>query len=129
MCRIFYALATGIWEDAAYANYVSIVEHGNNRMVGWLEGLEGLCSLFFAIPFGTLADRWRRDRVLRISSCIELGAHSRHPRFWAMRKLCRSNLAPFCYRDYAVRASMQMQYPLALDYMRAIDLLPVFLVF
>ena len=43
-------------------------------MVGWLEGLEGLCSLFFAIPFGTLADRWRRDRVLRISSCIELGA-------------------------------------------------------
>ena len=73
-CRIFYALATGIWEDAAYANYVSIVEHGNNRMVGWLEGLEGLCSLFFAIPFGSLADRWRRDRVLRISSCIELGA-------------------------------------------------------
>ncbi len=51
-------------------------EHGNNRMVGWLEGLEGLCSLFFAIPFGTLADRWRRDRVLRISSCIELGAHN-----------------------------------------------------
>ena len=74
MRRIFYALATGIWEDAAYANYVSIVEHGNNRMVGWLEGLEGLCSLFFAIPLGTLADRWRRDRVLRISSCIELSA-------------------------------------------------------
>ena len=43
-------------------------------MVGWLEGLEGLCSLFFAIPFGTLADKWRRDRVLRISSCMELGA-------------------------------------------------------
>ena len=49
-------------------------EHGNNRMVGWLEGIEGLCSLLFAIPFGTWADRWRRDRVLRISSCIELGA-------------------------------------------------------
>ncbi len=74
LCRISYALATGIWEDAAFANYVSIVEHGNNRMVGWLEGLEGLCSLFFAIPFGTLADSWRRDRVLRISSCMELGA-------------------------------------------------------
>ena len=111
--RISYSLATGVWEDAAYANFVNIVvgstsaaprdlkilpflprnvsstkswelptrsmngspqEHGNNRMVGWLEGLEGLCSLFFAIPFGTLADRWRRDRVLRISSFIELGA-------------------------------------------------------
>ena len=74
MCRICNALATGIWEDAAFANYVSIVEHGNIRMVGWLDGLEGLCSLLFAVPFGTLADRWRRDRVLRIASCIQLGA-------------------------------------------------------
>ena len=59
--------------------------YGNNRMVGWLEGLEGLCSLFFAIPFGTLADRWRRDRVLRISSCIELGAHNLAPDHFFMQ--------------------------------------------
>ena len=48
-------------------------EHGNNRMVGWLQGLEGLSMLLFALPFGMWADRWRRDRVLKVASCLEMG--------------------------------------------------------
>ena len=33
-CRIAEALATGIWDDTAFANYVAIVEHGSSKMVG-----------------------------------------------------------------------------------------------
>ena len=43
-------------------------------MVGILEGLYGTCTLLVALPFGTLADRWRRDRVLRICGILEVGA-------------------------------------------------------
>ena len=46
-------------------------------MVGWLQGLEGLSMLLFALPFGMWADRWRRDRVLKVASCLELGVLSR----------------------------------------------------
>ena len=45
-------------------------------MVGILEGLYGTCTLLVALPFGTLADRWRRDRVLRICGLLEVGAPS-----------------------------------------------------
>ena len=69
----------------------STQELGNKRMVGWLEGIEGLCLLFLAIPFGTLADRWRRDRVLRIASFIELGAVPLLAH--AIASLCRSGSA------------------------------------
>ena len=75
-CRIAEALSTGIWDDAAFANYVAIVEHGSSKMVGILEGLYGTTTLLVALPFGTLADRWRRDRVLRICGVLELGAPS-----------------------------------------------------
>ena len=53
---------------------VSIVENGSRKMVGILEGLYGTCTLLVALPFGTLADRWRRDRVLRICGVLEIGA-------------------------------------------------------
>jgi MFS family permease len=75
-CRIAEALSTGIWDDAAFANYVAIVEHGSSKMVGILEGLYGTTTLLVALPFGTLADRWRRDRVLRICGVLELGVPS-----------------------------------------------------
>ena len=45
-------------------------------MVGILEGIYGTTTLLVALPFGTLADRWRRDRVLRICGVLELGALS-----------------------------------------------------
>ena len=75
-CRIAEALSGGIWDDTAFANYVAIVEHGSSKMVGILEGLYGTSTLLVALPFGTLADRWRRDRVLRICGVLELGALS-----------------------------------------------------
>ena len=62
--------------------YVSIVEHGSRKMVGILEGLYGTCTLLVALPFGTLADRWRRDRVLRICGVLEIGARL-HSVLWA----------------------------------------------
>ena len=43
---------------------------GTNTKVGIAEGIQGTCQVLFAFPAGWLADRYRRDRVLKSSATI-----------------------------------------------------------
>ena len=43
---------------------------GTNTKVGVAEGFQGACQLIAAFPAGYLADRFRRDKVLRYSSIL-----------------------------------------------------------
>ena len=97
-------MSGGIWDDAAFANYVAIVEHGSSKMVGILEGLYGTSTLLVALPFGTLADRWRRDRVLRICGILELGALS-------SRQLMRGHMCCLCGLKRRMSTSSQQPRP------------------
>ena len=47
-------------------------------MVGIAEGVFGIFCVASGLPAGWLADRMRRDRLLRIFGCLMLGAHL-HP--------------------------------------------------
>lgn len=43
---------------------------GNNRDVGFVQGVNGSMQLLVAFPAGWLADHMRRDRVLRIAAVL-----------------------------------------------------------
>jgi MFS family permease len=44
------------------------------RQVGYIQGVNGCCQLAAAMPAGFLADKYRRDTMLRVGSIIGLAA-------------------------------------------------------
>ena len=63
---------------------------GANTMVGLAQGLNGTIQLLVALPSGAAADRWRRDRVLRVGLVLGvvamgvLGAAVEQDRLWPL---------------------------------------------
>ena len=63
---------------------------GANTMVGLAQGLNGTIQLLVALPSGAAADRWRRDRVLRVGLVLGvvamgvLGAAVDQDRLWPL---------------------------------------------
>ena len=50
--------------------YIYILSSNSNLVVGLTATTNGIAQLVFALPFGWLADRFRRDRVLYASATI-----------------------------------------------------------
>ena len=64
---------------------------GSNSVVGLVQGLSGVLQLVVALPAGWAADRYRRDAMLRVGSCVGAcagvllgGALATTPRVWAL---------------------------------------------
>lgn len=64
------ALSSGIWNGAALAAYIYIVQGNSNKSVGIAEGVFGTACAAAGLPAGWLSDKFRRDRVLRCASVI-----------------------------------------------------------
>lgn len=68
------AMSSGIWNGAALAAYIYIVQGNSNKAVGIAEGIFGIACAAAGLPAGWLADKFRRDRVLRYASAIMIVA-------------------------------------------------------
>lgn len=51
------------------SGYLKVLS-GSNTKVGIAEGIQGACQVTAAFPAGWLADRYRRDRVLKYSAVL-----------------------------------------------------------
>lgn len=55
------------------SNYIYYLEGHSNTLVGVTQGIQGLCIPLGSFPGGYLADRTRRDIVLRAFGVIGFG--------------------------------------------------------
>ena len=75
MVLVFSALngtAAGVWGWQVLAMYLYVLEGGSNAKVGFAEGMQGACKAAMALLAGWAADRYRRDRMLRVSAAISV---------------------------------------------------------
>ncbi|BDA40768.1 probableE424 Na(+), Li(+), K(+)/H(+) antiporter at N-terminal half [Coccomyxa sp. Obi] len=68
--RFSSSLAQGIWDYNALPQYIYILENYSSQAVGLIEGLQGTCTALAGFPAGWVADRTRRDRVLKGSAVV-----------------------------------------------------------
>ncbi|KAK9916421.1 hypothetical protein WJX75_002413 [Coccomyxa subellipsoidea] len=68
--RFSSSLAQGIWDYNALPQYIYILENYSSQAVGLIEGLQGTCTALSGFPAGWVADRTRRDRVLKASAVV-----------------------------------------------------------
>ncbi|KAK9823877.1 hypothetical protein WJX72_006127 [[Myrmecia] bisecta] len=51
-------------------NYIYLTQGHSNKLVGLAEGIQGTCNALSAIPAGRLADKTRRDTLLRFFGAV-----------------------------------------------------------
>ena len=68
-----HVCACRIWNGATLAAFIYMVQDNSNKSVGIAEGIFGTFCAAAGLPAGWLADRFRRDRTLRMCSFIMLG--------------------------------------------------------
>jgi MFS family permease len=74
---VFSALSgasNGVWGWQVLAMYLFVLTGGSNAKVGLCEGIQGAFKAAAALPAGVLADRWRRDLILRASAAVAVVA-------------------------------------------------------
>ena len=59
------ALAQGVWLEVVLSAYVYVLFDSNNSVVGLIDGVYGITQLCVALPTAWLADKWRKDIVVK----------------------------------------------------------------
>jgi MFS family permease len=59
-----------IWNQNVLANFAFLLRDGDPKAVGFLTAAMGISQLIISFPAGFLADKYRRDTILKLSSVI-----------------------------------------------------------
>lgn len=62
--------ARSLWNQSVIAAYVYLLKSDDPKFVGLLTGVMGMTQLFSSFPAGYLADKYRRDFMLKIGSAV-----------------------------------------------------------
>jgi hypothetical protein len=65
-----------IWNQNVLATFAFLLKDGDPKAVGFMTAAMGLCQLAASAPTGVLADRYRRDALLKVASIVGLLAVS-----------------------------------------------------
>jgi MFS family permease/GNAT superfamily N-acetyltransferase len=63
-----------VWSQSVLSTFVFLLRHEDTRAVGIITAAMGLAQLLTSLPAGYLADRYRRDTLLRTASAFGLVA-------------------------------------------------------
>lgn len=63
-----------IWNQNVLANFAFLLSDGDPKAVGFLTAAMGITQLLVSFPAGFLADKYRRDTILKVSSVIGVAA-------------------------------------------------------
>eukprot|EP00538_Stauroneis_constricta_P000620 CAMPEP_0119558286 /NCGR_PEP_ID=MMETSP1352-20130426/10534_1 /TAXON_ID=265584 /ORGANISM="Stauroneis constricta, Strain CCMP1120" /LENGTH=544 /DNA_ID=CAMNT_0007605601 /DNA_START=35 /DNA_END=1669 /DNA_ORIENTATION=- len=63
-----------IWNQNVLSTFVYLLEDGRPEAVGYITACMGLAQMLVSFPAGYLADRFRRDTMLRLSSVLGCAA-------------------------------------------------------
>ena len=63
-----------VWSLSVLSTFVFLLRDEDYRSVGIITAVMGLAQLITSFPSGYLADRYRRDTLLRVASVVALGA-------------------------------------------------------
>eukprot|EP00980_Cylindrotheca_fusiformis_P031284 scaffold26122_cov127-Cylindrotheca_fusiformis.AAC.3 len=63
-----------IWNQNVLATFCFLLRDGDPKAVGYLTAAMGICQLLVSFPTGVLADRTRRDTLLKVASCVGIVA-------------------------------------------------------
>lgn len=71
---LFFALmqsiGRGIWMGNVLSSYIYLISGESNQLLGWTSAATGIMMTIVVFPAGILADRFRRDKMLRIAAVI-----------------------------------------------------------
>ena len=73
---VFAFAGRSLWSQSVLATYVFLLTNNNAEAVGFITAAMGLAQLLASFPSGVLADRYRRDSILRVASvagCAAIG--------------------------------------------------------
>jgi MFS family permease len=62
--------ARSLWNQSVIAAYVYLLKSDDPKFVGLLTDIKGMTQLFSSFPAGYLADKYRRDFMLKIGSAV-----------------------------------------------------------
>ncbi|CAJ1960025.1 unnamed protein product [Cylindrotheca closterium] len=63
-----------IWNQNVLATFCFLLSGKDPKLVGYLTAAMGICQLLVSFPVGYLADKYRRDHLLKLASCIGMVA-------------------------------------------------------
>lgn len=67
----FFAMAArSLWNQSVLSAYVFLLKTDDPKFVGFLTGVMGLSQMLTSFPAGFLADRYRRDTMLKVASIV-----------------------------------------------------------
>ena len=70
----FVAAGRSIWSQNVLAAFVYFLQSGSPEAVGYITAVMGLSQLIVSFPSGILADKYRRDTLLRVASKVGIVA-------------------------------------------------------
>lgn len=70
----FVFAGRSVWSQSVLSTFVFLLRQEDFRAVGFMTAVMGLAQLFTSFPAGYLADRYRRDTMLRVASVVALAA-------------------------------------------------------
>lgn len=72
----FAFVGRGIWNQNVLATLVFLLRSGDATSVGYITAAMGMCQLLISIPTGILADKYRRDTLLKGAAVLGVAAVS-----------------------------------------------------
>ena len=63
----FFYFSRSLWSANIFTSYIYILEDSSNLKVGYITGFAGVIQVLVAPFAGYLADKSRRDKMLRVS--------------------------------------------------------------
>jgi MFS family permease len=63
-----------MWNQSVLATFIFLIRDGNPEAVGFVTAVMGLSQLLVSFPVGFLADRYRRDTMLKLASVVGMVA-------------------------------------------------------
>jgi len=63
-----------IWQQSVLATFVYLLRHDDPEAVGFITAVMGISQLITSFPAGFLADRYRRDALLKLASLFGVAA-------------------------------------------------------
>ncbi|SPQ93862.1 unnamed protein product (mitochondrion) [Plasmodiophora brassicae] len=72
--NLLWSATRTLWETGNISALIFLLEDRHKSYVGFAASVEGITQLVVAIPGGMLADRWRRDTVLRLAACLSVAS-------------------------------------------------------
>ncbi|DBA90154.1 TPA: hypothetical protein ACH3X1_003461 [Trebouxia sp. C0004] len=71
--KLSNGIARGVWSHASMATYIYVLENQSAKLVGLAQGIQGTLALS-SVPAGWVADKFRRDNVLKCCALADIGA-------------------------------------------------------